>query len=186
MKTNSQRLSAAIAKLVGKRLSSTHHSASFRVFQFGPLKQHGGGWPGDIAIHVICPWRITINDTLLTGSGDCCFDRAGESVGDCSELAQRDSLQHRLLEEWLPRDPSKITTNRGGSQCLYAIDPSINLIVEQATLRPIGDLHIQLSGGVRIDVLITASVQDQWRLLYPGNLRRRHICVEGAGQIVLD
>jgi len=91
-----------------------------------------------------------------------------------------------LLEEWLPRDPTKITVTKHGRIDLYAIDPSLNIIVEAATLGPIGDLQLDLSGGVRIDVMIDGTVWDQWRILNPRDLRRRHICVDGPGQIVMD
>ena len=176
----------ALGNLCGKRLSSTHSSSSFRVFQFGPLARRRKGWVGESALHIICPWRITVNGRIVTGSRDGRFNREGDLVLDWDQFTVQDSLQYRLLEEWLPRDPTKITVTKHGRIDLYAIDPSLNIIVEAATLGPIGDLQLDLSGGVRIDVMIDGTVWDQWRILNPRDLRRRHICVDGPGQIVMD
>ncbi len=184
--TNEQKLLAALGNLTGTRLSSTHYSLGFRVMHFGTLVSRGNSWVGEVAIHILCPWRLAINDKLVTGSGDWWYDRAGNWVEDSSKLREPDTLQSRLLEEPFPRDPTKITLNPTGSKGMYAIDPAVTFLVVATTVSKLGDLRIELSGGARIDTMLDTTPAEQWRILFPRDRRRRHICVHGPGNILLD
>jgi hypothetical protein len=144
-------------------------------FQFGKVRPHssGTGTVGDFALHVQCPWRLVVNDRILTGSADY-YEAAVE--GQEVNLDDRRSgnlQQKRLSEVFSAYDPE--------TRSLMNVTDA--LIVTAVHSDRFGGIDLELSGGYRLQVFPNGSRGEDWRFFSPGK-DADHFLVQG-GLIIL-
>ena len=153
-----------IAHLVGLPLKISRHAANMLVLHFGKVRRsvgkHGPESYGDLALHVQCPWRVSSGDALLFGSAD-----RWNPVG---EVKDWDAW-------WESPHPSK--EDQGWEQLLGGTDaatcsfesPGDSLVVTEVCPGACGDLRIEFSSGITLDIFGNDGSHELWRLLEPGS-----------------
>jgi len=130
-----------------------------RIFHFGSLRQYEGGFVGDWAFHVDCPWRFDRADgTIVTGRDDFL-----EPLNDDSDW-----------DAWDPDTDGNVQDVKMGT-----VAPSIDaagqircesdlLYVAAVATSVVGDCVITFADGARLVVFPSGSVGEMWRLFEPG------------------
>ena len=139
---------ACLEELIGLPLSESYRAVDMRIFHFGTMKPVKQGAVGEFALHVQCPWRIEMNDKILTGRHDL-FTPAEEPKDfdwDSWDWDGNETLQDRLVDEFIKKYPRNV----------------IDLFTDSY-----GGARIELSGGHSLVLFPAGSQSEDWRLFQP-------------------
>ena len=65
-----EKIAAALAVLIGLRLSISKSTGNLRAFHFDTVPKVEDALENTYALHLSCPWRIEGEKMILVGSGD--------------------------------------------------------------------------------------------------------------------
>ncbi len=168
-----QEIAQALEPLKGLPLWDAGRAADIIWLQLGakehaPTARNPIRVTGNYALHLQCPWRVSSNVGLVTGSDDLLLPRdAATPEWQVDATAPGGSLADARLQAWIHA---------------YTAGP---LIVEHIIVDRCNGFALQLTQGFAVEVLPTASsgrhdARELWRLLQPGR-DTRHFVVEDQG-----
>jgi len=166
----SQAIAEAVTALIGLSLVRTSLAGNMRVFHFGATPKGATEVEENIALHIQCPWRMEHDGVVITGSGDYYLRRLedGEIAVWSPELGGI-HIQNEVFNHVFRYDP--VTKAH--------VNTTMDLLVERFEHDATGDLRIYLSGGYRIVVFPSSSVDEHWRL-FRVRSPEPHFVVEGT------
>lgn len=147
--------------LIGKRLTRSTRALNMECLQFGELKQIEGGQIGEIAVHILCDWRI-VGDKLYVGSRDINFMKSGayDKNVDWDFETYRDFQIQGLLS-------NKV------------------LVVDKITADSFGGFQLYFQNDLKLQVMPMSSSRDRvneyWRIFRPGNSEEEHFVITSRG-----
>lgn len=156
----------AVRVLVGMPLWSLGRAADLAWFQFGGRRIVRGRQSkekevGDYALHVQCPWRIRLGDSILIGRGDifCTPEESNEPTPADFDWQKRNRFDRIVLE--LFQNESRQFT------------------VQTVMAGKAGSLAIGLEGGYDLEIFPHDSESDEhWRFFKPST-EDQHLVVSG-------
>ena len=158
----------ALDVLVGLPLWAIGRAVDLVWFEFGNRKTVTG-WKGvekevgDYALHVMCAWRITLNDKVVTGRADvfCTPEETDEPLPPDFDW-QKGNRFDRIISEFLQ-------------------DESRQLVVQNVSAGDAGSLTFVLEGGYKLDIFPQDSESgEHWRFFEPG-VAESHLVFSGKG-----
>jgi hypothetical protein len=155
----------ALSVLIGKPLWGSSRAADMEMFQLGDRKAYRGGWRGDYALHVQCPWEIREGSRSIVESRDVYLPRA-DGTADATEF-HWDQLGANLRDQRL--------------ELLFQEHDSKPLAVERIQAAETGVATITFSKGISLEMFVpTAASREWWRLFQPAP-NTEHFIVTAEG-----
>jgi hypothetical protein len=143
----------ALSVLIGKPLWGSSRAADMEMFQFGDRNAYRGGWRGDYALHVQCPWEIKEGGRGIVECRDVYLPR-DDGIADATEF-NWDQLGANLRDQRL--------------ELLFQEHDSKPLAVERIRAGRDGVATITFSKGISLEMFVpTAAPREWWRLFQPG------------------
>lgn len=162
-------IESELAVLVGEAFWSPRRAGNLLLLEFGPqkrFKNHRGEWVtgGRFALHVSCPWRISIRREMLVGAEDVYLPPS--DMRKTPRGWQWETGRTRFTEQvlrWLPARSEPIA------------------VVQSIRADRFGGFHLSMSGSVGLDVFpcCTADydlLSEEWRF-FVARSRKRHFVV---------
>jgi hypothetical protein len=164
---------SAILKLP---LAVARDAGNMKNFQFGEVRPHpsGKGSIGSFALHISCPWRMLSEDGIVTGSTDYYEPPAGADEPNLDDCSGGNLQRERMLALLGSYDPTTRSHISDGHR----------LLVTAVHADKYGGLDIELSGGLRLQVLPSGAGGENWRFFSASN-DDDHFVVEG-GRVIED
>ena len=145
-----------VSELAGLVLVDAYHAADLRGFSFTDI---GANLADDKhkewRLHIQCPWRLTLSGLIVTGNRDWFQIADEEKWSEDWDPAKGGSLQEIRLRQMF---------QAYGASGLSFSTPNRYLQVISVTLIEFGDLTLDLVGGLKLQLLPTASVGESWRV----------------------
>lgn len=159
--TTGQKVTEALAQVVGLPLTAFRRAADMRTIQFGQLRTVERGSVGDFALHIQCPWRIEGPQGIITGRADL-WHPAEEHApfDDAWDYEKSPNLQDARMEAWLAQ-----------------VGPT--LVVAAVDADEYGGATIALSGEYLLRLFPAGTRGEDWRLFRPGT-SHPHFVVSGG------
>ena len=152
--------SLTLANLVGLQMKWSGFALDMRGFGFGDPDTGTEVQPGDLVLHIQCPWRIESATEIVVGRGDWFEAEMAESdpsPGPDWNPASDSLQQAKLRSLFEDIDSAGVLQNR-----------TALLLVEAAATSQYGDLDLELSGGYRLRAFPAGSRGEFWRLFIKG------------------
>jgi hypothetical protein len=153
----------AVGVLVGMPLWSLGRAADLAWFEFGS-RRSVQGWKGkgkevgDYALHIQCPWRIRIGNSIVVGRGDIfCTPEETSKPTPTDFDWQKGNRFDRVVLELFENESRQFTVQAGEA----------------------GSLSIGLEGGYKLEIFPHDSESDEhWRFFKP-HAEEPHFVVSG-------
>lgn len=178
MPTDSLRsaIEQALRPLTGLKLSVTSHAGNMRRFGFGELKPRGEGMISRYSLHVQCPWRVSRENQMITGSSDWYepndendFEKIADESWDPSKGGSLQETRLRML------------FNNQRLDVPYVTNETDILTVVKLAVNACDGFELLLSPDYVLTVFPASSRGEQWRLFQPGRgPEDRHFVVESS------
>ena len=147
---------AALQSLVGLPLGRIGRAADLLWVQFGALRElpgRNGGTKtvGEWALHIQCPWRVTLSSRIVIARGDC--------------FRQADSDEPY---DWDATGESRF--DRLAAHLNHQLEASAPRVVKVA-VDAVNGFSLDLDGGYTFDVFPAESTEsdtEHWRFFQPG------------------
>jgi hypothetical protein len=158
----------ALGVLVGLPLWAIGRAVDLAWFEFGS-RRTVKGWKGvekevgDYALHVMCAWRITLSDKVVTGRSDifCTPEETDEPLPPDFDW-QKANRFDRIVKEFLQGE-------------------SRQLAVRNVSAGNAGSLTIVLQDGYKLEIFPQDSESgEHWRFFKPG-VTEPHLVFSGRG-----
>ena len=166
-----EKLTKAMASLVGLRLCMVCNTGNMKQFHFGEPWQYRNRPVGQVVLHVQCPWRLERDVRTITGSADYYVPADDNTDSDWEAGEPTGHLQDQLLRDVLGLEPG--VAQRDGVET--------SLIVLDAVSSVIGEAAVTMSYGYRLLLFPASSRLEEWRLLKPGDLDSQTEFLSGSG-----
>lgn len=171
VETLQQRIEAALRPLIGLSLSIVRNAGSMINLQFGEPARYEGRLAGQYALHVQCPWRLTSETSLITGTHDF-YHPADDNLDDEWQAGSPfGHLQDQLLQNTFSGCEKE-------EKSLFV--PAGAAVVQAVSADQYGGFELRLSGGYRLSAFPAAARGEHWRLLRPGNPAPHFVVGDGA------
>lgn len=159
----------SLSNLISLPLAIASDAADMKKFSFGAIRPHpsGRGTVGEYALHIQCPWRLTQNGHIVTGSDDYYEPAETDQEIDLEDW-RAGNLQRKRLGEILRSFDSATRSWVNGTD---------KLVVESVSADDFGGFELILSGGFRLQVFPSGSRGEYWRFLVPGDLES-HLVID--------
>ena len=157
----------AVGTLVGMPLWSLGRAADLAWFQFGS-RRSVKDWKekekvGDYALHVQCPWRITLGESVVIGRGDIfCRPEEREEPTPADFDWQKSNRFDRIVRQLFEKE-------------------SLQFMVQAVQAGNAGNLYIELEDGYQLERFPHDSESgEHWRFFKP-YIEGSHFVVTGKG-----
>ena len=150
---------AAVAPLVGLRLSTVTRASEMLTLGFGELEMVGKRGVAPYALHLQAPWRLDHLQTgTVTGRADV-WQPVEEPAPEGWDWDEGPNLRDHLLGQLFPLNERKRRYE----------NHSDDFVVREIEATAAGDLTIRFAGPYELRVFPQSTRHEAWRVLRPGD-----------------
>lgn len=150
---------AAVAPLVGLRLSTVARAAEMLTLGFGDLEWVGKRQVARYALHLQAPWRLDHLVTgTVTGRSDV-WEPVEHPAPEGWDWDEGPNLRDHLLGRLFPLNEAKRRNENHSDE----------FVVREIEATAAGDLTIRFAGPYELRILPQSTRHESWRVLRPGD-----------------